>query len=152
MGLRSALVSFLVIATVSACGPGRPPGDQGAAARIATVVEGGAGSSLDMAAAAPFEWDRFCAFPPYTTAEAAGGTLGFEWPHAWSAVDLRDDRAYLVFVREGRVVSAFDYDRSRGDFAALGPQCFERERARFVVAERGVSTTGAPWLELHPAP
>ena len=31
-----------------------------------------------MAEAAPFEWDRFCAFAPYTTEPLAEQVLGFD--------------------------------------------------------------------------
>ena len=67
-----------VLAALSACGLRQPPGDQRVADRIAAAVERGNGSALVMAEAAPFEWDRFCAFAPYTTEPLAEQVLGFD--------------------------------------------------------------------------
>ena len=105
-----------------------------------------------MAEAAPFEWDRFCAFAPYTTEEMAEQRLGFDWRYAWSNVESLDDRAYLVFLDGDSVVSTFDYSRGRGDFSGLEPPCVEREHATYVVVEDGLSTSGAPWLEVRLSP
>ena len=147
-----ALLLLLVLAILPACGLRQPPGDQGVADRIKTAVDPGDGVTFDMADAAPFEWDRFCAFEPYTTEQVAERDLGFDWRHSWSDVETLDDRTYLVFVNQDRVVSAFDYDRSDGDFAGLEPSCVDRERARFVAVENGVSASGEPWMELRPLP
>ena len=147
-----AVPLLVVLATLSACGLRQPPEDEGIADSIAAAVEPGDGATLDVTDAAPLKWDRFCAFEPYTTEEVAERALGFDWRYAWSDVEMLDDRTYLVFVDGDRVVSAFDYERSRGDFAGLEPPCVERERARFAVVEDGTSTTGEPWLELRWAP
>lgn len=119
--------------------------------RIAAAVDGGEGLTLDMAELAPFEWGRFCAFEPYTTEQVGERALGFDWPYAWSDVEVLDDRAYLVFVDDGRIVSAFDHERSRGAFAGMDPPCVRRERALFTVVENGISTAGEPWVELRPS-
>lgn len=150
-GLRKVWTASLclVLAPLSACGLHQPPGDQGVADRIAAAVERGEGSRLDMAEAAPFRWDRFCAFPPYTTPQVAERGLGFRWRYAWSRVDMRDDRTYFVFADRNRVVAAFDHPRQRGDFADVDPSCVGRAQARFVVVETGVSTAGEPWRELQ---
>ena len=149
--MRAAFL-LVVLATLPACGLRQPPGDDGVADRIAAAVKHGDGAMFDMADAAPFEWDRFCAFEPYTTERAAERALGFDWRYAWSDVEVLDDRAYLVFVDGDRVVSAFDYDRGRGDFAGVDPPCVERERAQYVVVDDGTSVAGEPWLQVRRAP
>lgn len=141
--VRASLLALTLL--VGACSS-RPnaPGDVGVSGRIADQVERGDGTEVDLAALAPFEWTRFCAFGPYTTQEVAETSLGFDWPYAWSQVELLDDRSYLVFVNGRTVVSAFDHSRGLGGFAQTDPTCFARRDARFTVREDGRRSDGRP--------
>lgn len=148
-------VTFLVLFGLSACATDPPPeapwdGD-GLSDQIAVRVEEGA--TLDLAALAPFEWMRFCAFHPYTTAERAQKALGFQWPYAWdTSVDHDEVANFLVFVNGNTVVAAFDHTRDRGDFAGLDAECFKRTDARFVVSAQGRLVSGNPHFILRTVP
>ena len=139
---------FLLVG-LSACGIVKAPEAPGLSERIAERVAEGDGAVVDLATLAPFGWTRFCAFRPYTTEDVAAEALGFRWPFQWSAVEYMDDRSFLVFLRGGQVVAAFDHTLDRGDFARLGTTCVPRANARFVVSRQGKLTNGQPHYVLR---
>jgi hypothetical protein len=97
-----------------------PPGDQGLSNRIAAEARRGPGTTIDVEKLAPFHWTDLYVFPPYTSEESAERRINKTWRYRWSAVEYRDDRAFLVFLDSGRVVAAFDHFRNRGDFSYYG--------------------------------
>ena len=148
-------VILFVLLCLSACAtdsaPEALPDGDGLSDRIAARVEDGA--EIDLAALAPFEWTRFCAFQPYTTRERAEEALGFSWPSTWDTSIGHDEVAnLLVFVNGNAIVAAFDHTRGRGDFAGLDQVCFERADARFVVSTQGRLASGDPHLVLRSVP
>lgn len=151
ISMRLAALSLLL--GVSACVWSPPRDAHRTSEKIAEQVARGDGTTIDLAETAPFEWTRFCAFPPYTTEAVAERTLGFPWTYRWSAVKDLDDRTFLVFVNDETVVAAFDYFSIQGDFNALSePFCVDRAEARLVVREMGRHTDGSPYLVIGPAP
>jgi hypothetical protein len=144
---------LIVLLTVAACGkpqaPVAPLDEYDVSRAIALRVEEGEGTTIDLAALAPFDWTRFCAFHPYTTQTMAEEALGFRWPYEWSSVEHLDDRNYLVFLKDEDVVAAFDYPRGEGDFASFRATCVARQDAKFIVAQQGKSGSGKPFLVLR---
>ena len=122
-----------------------PPADQGVSDRIANHIRHTPGTVLDFATLAPFSWARLFIFQPYTSEEAAERALGFKWKYAWGAIETWDDRALLVFVDSGRVISAFEHTLDRGNFtSAARPEGFSHDSARFDFVRQGMLTGGAP--------
>lgn len=138
--MRHALA--LVFALLAGC---NPSDEEVLAVRIAERVAQGEGAVVDMVSLTPFVWDRLYVVGPYTTEEWFEQYSGVDWPlwKQWSSIEMRDDRVFLVFVREGEVVSAFDYLRRDGAFEPsvsaprrdepFGPEGLTPTEARFVV-------------------
>jgi hypothetical protein len=113
------LVAALVLALFGAgCGPFSDDID-GSSDDIAAAVRD-AHWKFRLAEATDFEWDRFYVFDPYFTQETVDKQLGFHWGGAeGSAFTGTEGGALLVFVREGKVVKAFDQAGDQGDFSCV---------------------------------
>ena len=91
------------------------------AAALRAEVERAAASTggeavVDVARAAPFEWDRLYVFPAYASAADAERELGFPWPTIeHTASSSQDQYALLVFVKGTKVVKWADFDLVHGD-------------------------------------
>lgn len=107
------------------------PRNQGTLMALRERVAAGPGV-VDFAALAPFEWTRLEVFEPYTTKEIAERRLGFSWPYKWSAVEVLDDRQFLVFLDSTRIVTAFEVRASLAHLVAPAGS-FTPQSARFVI-------------------
>ena len=117
---------------------------------LAAAVQRGAGTSVQMAAVAPFPWTRLYVFPPYSAPDRITGTLGFPWVGATSAINHSDLVSLLVFVHDRRVVASVEHPRAQGDLAALyRPEGYARDSATFVVQQAGRMVGGAPHWALR---
>lgn len=93
--------------------------------------------------------DPLSRFKPYTTREMAEEISGIDWPFSWSAVGVREDRSFLVFLDEDQVAAAFDHPVRKGD--GLDDTCYSRDEATFIVTEpRFDSGREPPRLSHHP--
>jgi hypothetical protein len=136
MRLFKIAVAVLMAACWVACA-GR--GDSELGQRIASEVERGEGTQLDLAELTSFSWSRLYVFAPHTTEETMAEALGFVWSGA-SAVGLeeRDDVSLLVFVEDGAVAGHLAHRREQGDFAdAARPGVYARAEAVFRVQQEG---------------
>ncbi|PTY08707.1 hypothetical protein DB347_03800 [Opitutaceae bacterium EW11] len=90
---------------------------------------------VDLAAAAPFPWDRVAIFEPHTTAAQMEQVLGFPWhsrvatgPAASEGEDL------IVFCERDAVVAEMRFPASALRFCGkLTRRAFPRSQARFSV-------------------
>lgn len=140
-----ALPIVLSAGLIGACVSHAPPGDQGLSDRVAELVQRAPDTTLDFKALAPFHWTGLYIFGPYTTEDAAERVLGFDWPYKWGAIELRDDRAFLVFVDSGRVVATLEQTYDRGNFAsAARGRSYARDSATFRLSIKDTLTNGAP--------
>ena len=148
--MRTATIFILF--SLGACSLRQAPDGGTLSDQIGEQLKQGDGTTVDLAALAPFAWTRFCAFEPYTTEERAEEALGFNWRYRWSAVEDLDDRNYLVFLDGSEVVAAFDHTLDLGNFAELDSVCYARDEARFTVSEQGRLVGGAPHYVLQAVP
>jgi hypothetical protein len=115
------LVLLAVALLVAGCGPfssdiDDPSDDIAAAVESASA----SGARFRLADATDFEWDRFYVFAPYFTQEAVDKQLGFHWGDAEDSLYTGTEGGnLLVFVRDGKVVKAFDQDSGHGDFSCV---------------------------------
>ena len=88
-------------------------------------------SRIDLKRLYPAAWDRVCVIPPNTSAAGVQALLGFE-DRRGGRLAARKDVSGLWFVRGRKVISAVDFPRRQGDFAAAGAAyCLPRDRAVF---------------------
>ncbi|TDK20345.1 hypothetical protein E2F46_16220 [Luteimonas aestuarii] len=105
--------------------------------------------SVDLAQAAPSEWDRVCVIGPYMADRHAEEIIGFAWPvERRTSIDRNDGITLLLFIHRNRVVQHVEHPRRQGDFAGLAGRCFNRDEAKFKRAEGRADD----WPELVPAP
>lgn len=117
---------------------------------IARAVRTGGDSVIVLSDHAPMPWTDVFVFPPYSHQDMAEATMGARWPGRWSAIDVRDHLALLVFLDSGRVVAAIEHPRVAGDFVSVpAPIHLTRANARFLV-----DRLDSVWTVLrpHPAP
>jgi hypothetical protein len=112
---RRVLLAVALGLVAGACS--RTKGDEELGRTIsAAAQEGGAEVTVvDVPRLAPFEWDRFFVFAPYTAADTVRQELGSAWSEA-GRIERSDHFVLLVFVNQGRVVRFVDLPRS-ADFA-----------------------------------
>jgi hypothetical protein len=88
---------------------------------------------IDIAAAAPGDWDRFCVLTPYTNNERAEKVLGFKWDaESNTSIASNDGINVLVFIQENKVAAFAEHPRNSGDFSKMKPSCLKRQSARVV--------------------
>ena len=99
-----------------------PPDGDGLASRIADRVREGDGTTVDVSALSPFEWDRLHVVGPYHTPETFERETDIDWPlhWRWGHIDLLDDRVLLVFEKGGEAVAALEHHRQNG---MIAPTC-----------------------------
>jgi hypothetical protein len=134
-------VLALAAATVG-CGPFGDDVDGSLDALTDAVRESDrTGVPFRLASVTSFEWDRVYVFGPYSTPEQIREQLGFDWPAAEdSKIEDADWMNLLVFVRDGRVVHAYEHDRGNGDLEPL---------ARSVLRSGGLSPNDAVLRVAH---
>jgi hypothetical protein len=89
--------------------------------------------TIDLPKSVPQPWQRVCVLGPYSTANAARASLGFDWnADAHSNVRDRDTVVLLIFVTRNIVVASTDYPRVDGDLSRLTGKCYPRSEARFT--------------------
>lgn len=85
---------------------------------------------IDIAVAAPGDWDRFCVLTPYMTNERAESVLGFKWDaESNTSIAGSDGINVLVFIQANRVTAFAEHPRSNGDFSEMKPGCLKRQDA-----------------------
>lgn len=86
---------------------------------------------VDLGRLYPAAWERVCVIPPHTSAAVSRSLLGFDYDRA-GRFAARTDASGLWFVRGRKVVSAVEFPRRQGDFAAAArAYCLPRDRAVF---------------------
>lgn len=121
---------------------------------LAEAVANGHGTVVDLRTVAPYRWDRFHTFPPYTRPEQVEEALGFRWRGAArSGIESSDAINLLVFTTGEKVVAYVALPRSKGDFYRVGRKHgYSPDSARFVVRQEGQLSSGEPHLVLLPVP
>ncbi|WP_257385206.1 hypothetical protein [Tahibacter caeni] len=123
---RNMLAPFLVV--LAGCQFNNPT-----STAIADQFSASGRRSVDLASAAPGNWDRVCVFGPYSDDAAAGQTLGFQWPaETLTDIEWNEGISLLVFVRGSSVIDYVEHSRRSGDFTNLTGRCFPRANARFL--------------------
>lgn len=106
------------------------------------------GKVIDLAVAAPSEWDRVCILGPYSNHETVKEALGFNWPsETLTSIDRNDGISLLVFVQGNFVIAYVEHSRRSGDFSNLSGHCFSRDSAKFQQVDRPAKG----WPGLFPA-
>ncbi|WP_412069354.1 hypothetical protein [Rubrivirga sp. IMCC43871] len=119
-----------------------PPDGGGLADRIADRVQQGDGAVVDLAALAPFEWDRLYIVGPYVSQGVFEAQTGVDWPFwwRWGWIDWLDDRVLLVFADEDEAVAAVELERQDGMMTPTVDGARQRslrpQDARFIVEFR----------------
>lgn len=148
--VRSLFRWVLGTAALVACGP---PGGNGAAERVADLVDANVGQVVDLRDVVTEPWTRLFIFGPYTTQAHAERMLGRPWPYRWGDIDMLDDRTFLVFLDSSRVVAAFDQLNEHGVFPGPHPSSgYARDSVRFRVYNHGTFQSGNPYRKLVWAP
>jgi hypothetical protein len=106
---------------------------------LSREMQHGPGATVDLAAIAPFPWDRVHIFHPYTTHDTICNSLGFNWGDVGrTTTEWNEGVNLVVFVRNGEVVHWFEHSR-REELADLaGSNGYARTQARFEVHPIGV--------------
>ena len=100
---------------------------------IAGQFDESKGTSVNLAAAVPGNWEKVCVLGPYSTNETAKKALGFEWSaESKTSITTNEGISLLLFVRENKVIAYVEHPRNHGDFSNLTAQCFPKEKAQFV--------------------
>ena len=151
MRLPILAYSFFVIAFAS-CGPGEGRSEirSGGSFIDRLVAAAASGSHVDFSEANGDDWDSVFVFNPYVSVDTIYAALGYRWDGAvHSNISHEDAFSLIVFTKGGKVASAYQKDRSHGDFAQLGPWVvYGRDSA--VFAPTLASTGEEDWTLFYP--
>ena len=101
-------------------------------ASIAKQYKESKGTSVNLAIAAPGEWDRVCIVGPYANNDRAKKILGFYWDvESESSITLNEGISLLLFVRNQDVIFHVEHSREEGDFTTVSSKCFTQSEAVF---------------------
>lgn len=99
---------------------------------------------IDLGAQLQGHWDRVCILMPYSTSNQAERLLGFSYsPELHSAIAVMDDRTLLVTAVGNAAEGSFEVMRRVVDFTTLGPGCYKRTEAVFVLSDGKLAATGS---------
>lgn len=100
---------------------------------IAGQFDESKGTSVNLAAAVPGNWEKVCVLGPYATNKTAKKALGFEWSaESKTSITANEGISLLLFVQENKVTAYVEHPRNHGDLSNLTAQCIPREKAQFV--------------------
>jgi hypothetical protein len=77
-------------------------------------------TTLDLSAAAPFEWDAVYFFQPYSAQSTIEQAIGCSWPdYDKSGIGYNEAFSLVLFMNHGDVVAWCMNPRNKGDFAPV---------------------------------
>ena len=86
----------------------------------------------------PRNWDRICVLGPYTSNEAAGKELGFQWDaEGLTGIETRDDIYVLVFTNDDDLEMYLEMPRHEEDLLHSEKSCFAFSDTVLKRDERG---------------
>ena len=146
------LAYFFAIIACASCGSGEGGSEirSGGSFIDRLVAAADSGSQVNFSEVNGDDWDSVFVFNPYASVDTIYAALGYRWDGAVrSNISHEDAFSLIVFTKRGKVASAYQKDRSHGDFAQLGPWVvYGRDSA--VFAPTLDSTGGKEWTVFHP--
>ena len=113
--MKKIFVAILIALTALSCSQR----DNRIVRRIAKQIDA-RNTTLDLSAAAPFEWDAVYFFQPYSAQSTIEQAIACPWPdYEKSGIGYNEAFSLVIFMNHGDVVAWCMNPRNNGDFATV---------------------------------
>ncbi len=119
---------------------------------IAEKVLKGEGTIINLTELTDFKWDKLYIFDPYESRDNIQSLIGQQFlKNNELPMGVSEGDAFLLFMKDNKVVHYFNHPRGKGDFSGLkNHNWFTPQNAKFQVFQEGRGLYGK-WLKLKVA-